>query len=138
MEVKDNFPGAYGVFLFKTFDQVGHHWSILLDNFASVPSLDGDVVVQIKMKNRAKTVVELSSEGEPPSYFRLDKPANEVTLVDIRPFYGGAPGVYMFKTHEVDGGFSWIVFANDNSPVPAFSEDLIVAKVKPIKKSLGI
>eukprot|EP01124_Arcella_intermedia_P002563 TRINITY_DN11397_c0_g1_i1.p1 TRINITY_DN11397_c0_g1~~TRINITY_DN11397_c0_g1_i1.p1 ORF type:complete len:289 (+),score=43.49 TRINITY_DN11397_c0_g1_i1:97-867(+) len=133
MEVKDNFPGSSGVFLFKTFDGASHHWSIVIDNFANVPSIEGDIVVQIKMKNRAKTVVELRSEGGIPGYFRLDKPANEVTLLDIRPFYGGPPGIFLFKTPENDG-FCWTVFANENSPVPICTEDLIVVKVKPMKR----
>jgi len=134
MEVKDNFPGASGVFLFKTFDTNGsHHWSIVIDNFAMVPSIDGEVFVQIKMKNRSKTVVELRCEGGIASYFRLDKPASEVTLVDLRPFYGGPPGIFLFKTPE-GADYCWTVFANDNSPVPLYSEDMIIVKVKPIKR----
>jgi len=133
MEVKDNFPGACGVFLFKTFDGNGHHWSIVIDSFANVPSIDGEVIVQIKMKNRPKTVVELRCEGGPPAFFRLDKPASEVTLVDLRPFYGGPPGIFLFKTQEAED-YCWTVFANDNSPVPLFTEDMIVVKVKPTKR----
>jgi len=96
----------------------------VIDNFAHVPSIDGEVIVQIK-------------HNGPPAFFRLDKPASEVTLVDLRPFYGGPPGIFLFKTQEGDV-YCWTVFANDNSPVPLFTEDLIVVKVKPTKRISAI
>jgi len=150
LEVKDNFPGSYGTFLFKTLDPTGtFHWSVLLDNFSPVPALDGEVVVQIKMKNTAKTVIEITEElsagltgtgavtpPSGPSYIRLDKAAASVTLQDIRPFYGGQPGIFLFKTPDGPMGehFCWTVFANEHSPVPAFSDDTIVCKVKPVRR----
>jgi len=150
LEVKDNFPGSYGTFLFKTLDPTGtFHWSVLLDNFSPVPALDGEVVVQIKMKNAAKTVIEITEElsagltgtgavtpPSGPSYIRLDKPASNVTLQDIRPFYGGQPGIFLFKTPDGPLGeqFCWTVFANEHSAVPSFSEDTIVCKVKPVRR----
>lgn len=144
LEVKDNFPGSHGIFLFKTMDATGFYWSILLDNFAAVPSLDGEVVVQIKMKNTAKTVIEITEESglnplglaSPAAYIRLDKPATTVTLQDIRPFYGGQPGIFLFKTPDNSMGdqYCWTVFANEHSPVPLFSEDTIICKVKPVKR----
>jgi len=150
LEVKDNFPGSYGTFLFKTLDTANtFYWSVLLDNFAAVPALDGEVVVQIKMKGPARTVIEISEElsagltgtgavtpNTGPTYIRLDKPASQVTLQDIRPFYGGQPGIFLFKTPDSAMGdqFCWTVFANEHSPVPAFSEDTIICKVKPVRR----
>jgi len=150
MEVKDNFPGSCGTFLFKTLEPSGiqYHWSILLDNFVPVPAIDGDVVVQIKMKNTAKTVIEITEELSAgltgagavtppagPSYIRLDKVASLITLQDIRSFYGGQPGIFLFKTPDsAVGDFCWTVFANEHSPVPAFSEDTIICKVKPVRR----
>lgn len=44
------------------------------------------------------TVVELYEDNNnEPSYFRLSKPANEVTLQDIRAWYGPS-GLFFFKT----------------------------------------
>jgi len=143
LEVKDNFPGSYGTFLFKTLDPTGsYHWSVLLDNFSPVPAFEGEVVVQIKMKTLARTVISITEDlGQPgapaqPSYIRLDKLASHVTLQDIRPFYGGQPGIFLFKTPDSPQGdqFCWTVFANEHSPVPSFSEDTIVCKVKPVRR----
>jgi len=150
MDVKDNFPGSYGTFLFKQIDAPNTcHWSVVLDSFSPVPSQDGDVVVQIKMKGPARTVIEISEElsagltgtgaitpNSGPTYIRLDKPASSVTLQDIRPFYGGQPGIFLFKTPDSALGdqFCWTVFANEHSPVPAFNEDTIICKVKPVRR----
>lgn len=93
-------------------DAVSHHWSVIVDNWAQVPEIgDGEIFVQIKMKNKSTpdlrslftlpsevTVVELYEDNNTePSYFRLSKPSTEVTLQDIRSWYGPS-GLFFFKT----------------------------------------
>jgi len=130
-EVKNRFPGVGGVFLFKTSDTVSHHWSVIVDNWAQVPEVgDGEIFVQIKMKNKKVTVVELYEDNNmEPSYFRLTKAPNDVTLQDIRAWYGSS-GLFFIKTRETTG-HSWTFFPHEDSRVPLWTADTIICKVKP-------
>jgi len=134
LEVKNNFPGPCGVFLFRTPDPESHHWTVVVGDFGPVPFIDDRIVVQVKMKGKKKSVVELHVEGDPdPCYFRLCKDPTEVTLTDIKGFYGGPSGIFFFKTED-GNDYCWVLCTDDTISVPRYKDDSIICKVKPVKK----
>jgi hypothetical protein len=103
------------------------------------------------------TIVSWLIEGDeasttmPPAII-LNKPPNEITLGDIKRYYHGPDGVFMFKTLEDDEvllglsdatpqeeRYHWTVITDDSSTVPVCSTGGIIIKIRPLlpKNSSG-
>ncbi len=95
------------------------------------------------------TIVSWLIEGDeasttmPPAII-LNKPPNEITLGDIKRYYHGPEGVFMFKTLEDENEvlllaettpqeerYHWTVITDDASTVPVCSTGGIIIKIRP-------
>lgn len=95
------------------------------------------------------TIVYLTLEDEPnaansvPPAIVLQKPPNEITLGDIKRYYHGPEGVFLFKTMDDDDvlfpetqeeKFHWTILTEDFLPVPVYPGGIHV-KIRPIYKN---
>jgi hypothetical protein len=94
------------------------------------------------------TIVSWLIEGDeasttmPPAII-LNKPPNEITLGDIKRYYHGPEGAFMFKTLEEEEAFEptqderyhWTVITDDASTVPVCSSGGIIIKIRPTNKT---
>jgi len=96
------------------------------------------------------TIVSWFIEGEetsqtiPPAII-LNKSSGKITLGDIKRYYHGPAGVFMFKTldedtepllmeSQVEDKYHWTVVIQDEQTVPVCGDGGIIIKVRPIPK----
>lgn len=101
----------------------------------------------------ATTIVSWYIEGEeasqtiPPAII-LNKPPTDITLGDIKRYYHGPKGVFLFKTLEHEDGevlfteatdekYHWTVITDDSAQVPVGGAGGgIIIKVRPNTKGI--
>ena len=68
-------------------------------------------------------------EEEHPNAFAIHKPAEEVTLLDVKKAFP-LPGEYHFRFKvKIDSGSYWVDFTQNDACVPTWGPRRIVAKV---------